>query len=70
MVSPEVPEAVAVITASLNSSLSPIKSLSLVNVTDGIPSLSSMDRSTLVPDEAACPLLTEEIVSLAVSVPS
>ena len=53
IVSPAVLVDVAVSTASLKSSLSPIKSLLLVKVTEGTPSLSSILNSTLVPEEAA-----------------
>ena len=53
IVSPAALVDVAVSTASLKSSLSPIKSLLLVKVTEGTPSLSSILNSTLVPDDAA-----------------
>ena len=43
----------AVIVASLNSSLSPINSLSLLIETLGIDSLSSISKLTSVPEEAA-----------------
>ena len=60
----------AVIVASLNSSLSPINSLLELRVTFGIDSLSIISKSTDVPEDAACPLSTEEIDSFKFSLPS